>query len=198
MLLLFVPSLPLQEDDINEIISFSKVVNIISITIAITNYVLFNFLHRDLIFVSGSYKYINGIIIHRAGGLCTTSGTLAEICLFLLLIALFSEKTGVKSYFEAMLYFIGILCTRGRVPCFMAYFFIGMYIWFKVPSRYRKKWRYAVFVMATAVGILTLQYTISFVMNTFAMDFKYQIRWKAYSLINNMFSGNILECIKKF
>lgn len=190
LMFVLVPQLGLSDENIIRIFAYFKYSNVISVAIGIINYINYNILHAPLLFESGNLKYIDGGLVHRMSGLCSFSGVMATICLFLLVCSLFKTEKTTIDYFWSIYWFIGLYCTKGRFSLFFAIVFIAYYTWIHVPYNTRKRLLPVILLTVIAVVVFVIPKLYDVILTEFASDFENQIRWRAYSKINDLFDSN--------
>lgn len=179
------------------LIFFFKTVNSISILIGILNYILFNIFHSNVILDTGTYKYINGIYVHRMSGFMLHSGFMAETCAALLIITLFKEEIKKFNYIEVSFYLFGVYCTRGRIPLAISCGAILFYILLKIRKHIREKWYIYLLIVGLAIGIMMSIPVYQYLRRVFSLDIEHQIRFIALRRIGEIFEGSSINIIKK-
>ncbi len=167
------------EKQIDGMFSFFEIINIPSILIGIMNVYMYGNTGRVL-FESGTYKEIDGNIVLRMGGFVGHSGTMAEICLVLIICSLFKTRAfSWEKIVKVGFYFIGLLATRQRFCLYVAVITFVVWVLFMIPDGYRK---YVVIISVFAICVIGMMYftdIIQIINRNFASDFENQIRFKA-------------------
>lgn len=191
-------SFKLCDKECDFIITFFKVINIVSIFVGIMNYILFNILNTSLLLDTGTYKYINGRLVHRMSGFMRHSGFMAETCAALIIITLFQQKITRKNFVEIIFYFVGLYCTRGRLPLAIALCACAIFAVLKMPPRIRIR-LFVLFLLAGTGGVIILGNSVyQSLLQRFSNDIENQIRFVALRRMAEVFDGSFINFLKKF
>ena len=169
----------IDENYFKRIVEYYCIINIPSAIVGIINGVFYNYLGRELLIDSGSLKYIDGVLVERAGGLVFVSGVFSDICAMLFVCVLFMYKWDIKKIILLSLYLVGLLFGRGRFPLLLMATGVSWYLWVKLHNKYRK------FLLFVIIGIMTIATgpLVKYILTEYAFDFENQVRFVPYSML---------------
>ena len=182
ILLLCFMSIDINECRFKKILDCYCVVNVPSAIVGIINGYRYNYLGLDLIINSGSLKYIDGVLVERAGGLIFTSGVFTDVCAILFICILFVYEWNKKKVLLLGLFLIALLFGRGRFPLLLTILGICLYLWMKLNYKYRK----VLLISIVAFIGFSLFLIVPYVMNEYAIDIENQVRFVPYYLIGSI------------